>query len=140
MEEALWTTDLWRSYKKDTEERKMLEEELENWKDATFIRILASTATKHQRDKIASLLKKEEEECEKLWKRQLFLLCDREEVITLFGKFFTNLIDARTSAKKSAKAENSQEEKLHVLIDTRTKRGLPEDFSGGRKGLKRQKR
>ena len=90
-----------------------MKEELENWKNATIIRILASTATTHNQDNIAELLKKEKQELSKQEKqghkgRQRFLLCDKDKTRDYFGDYFTNLIDARKSDKKLAEVVKTQ--------------------------------
>ena len=123
LQEAIQTTDLWTSYKDEAAKRDHMKTELENWKNATIIRILASTGTKHVRNYVAGLFEKEEKQPET---RQLFLLCNKDDTEALFGKFFTHLIDA---AKSPAKRENSREQELHSLIETRSgmKRGLAED-------------
>ena len=123
LEEAIQTTDLWTSYKDEAAKRDHMKTELENWKDATIIRILASTGTNHRPNYVGGLFVKEEKQPET---RQLFLLCSKVATEALFGKFFTNLIDA---AKNPAKAEKSREQEVDLLIETRSrmKRGFAED-------------
>ena len=114
-------------------------------------RILACTATKHQPNGIADKLAKEEmdneqkerkrqkkqeeekEEKEEREIRQHFLLCDWTKIIALFGEFFANLVDSRTSTKKLTKAEilRKGNESFDPLIKIRSqmKRGFAEAFS-----------
>ena len=154
MGKAIRTTDLWMSYGDDDVKGKQMKEELAKWEGAKVIRILASTATNHQQKHAMELLEEEEQP-----HGQLFRLCDKKKTANLFGEFFTNLIDARTSpktsAEKLAKAEDSQvedsqvedsqvgnsqvensqeEEKAYSLFETRygTKRGHAEAFPKGK--------
>ncbi|KAF6226330.1 hypothetical protein HO133_009196 [Letharia lupina] len=105
MEKAIRTTNLWMSYEDDDVKGKQMKTELAHWKGATVIRILASTATNHRPDYVAQLVKKEKQEKkEKQQHGQLFRLCDKNQTADLFGEFFTNLIDARTSSKKGSES------------------------------------
>ena len=60
LEEAIQTTDLWTSYKDEAAKRDHMKTELENWKNATIIRILASTGTNHHPNYVGGLFVKEE--------------------------------------------------------------------------------
>ena len=101
--------------------------ELAHWKGATVIRILASIATNHRPDHVAQLVEKEKPTKQQHTGLQLFPVCNKKETADLFGEFFTNLIDARTSAKKGSESE------VFSLFETRygTKRGHAEAFPKG---------
>lgn len=93
--------------------------ELDEWKGATIIRVLASTATNHRLNHVVTLLNKEGNP--RTEGRDLFLLCNKKDTEDLFGKPFARLIDARkpsadpeerTQFEEIIKARNIQKRRL----------------------------
>ena len=123
MGKAIGTTNLWMSYKDDPDNWQKLQAELKEWDNATIIRILASTATKHRLDYVTDLLKQEEQRRKK---PQLFILCDGKNTETFFGETFAKLVDARPASqapKETSQTPKSSEElKLESIIETRAQR------------------
>lgn len=124
MEKAIQTTNLWLSYKDDINKREKVRAELDEWKGATIIRVLASTATNHRPNHVANLLNKERNP--RTEGRDLFLLCNKKDTEDLFGKPFARLIDAR---KPSADPEERNAVRRDNQSPEHQKKTARESFS-----------
>lgn len=81
-----------------------LEKELENWKDATIIRVLVCTAKDYDKDAdVAKYLKLEKKTSDNI---ELFFLCDKEHRGDLFGETFARLAEAMTRESGKATLED----------------------------------
>ncbi len=99
MADAISTTNLQSSYKSGNpiearnEHREKLDNELEQWKKRTIIRVLVYSQKDYTRDEnVEDILRKEPKTSDD----ELFFLCDKPYIKDLLGDTFARLAEAKT--------------------------------------------
>lgn len=132
LRDAISTTNLQTSYQgpnknrtRDDQKRE-LEKELKNWKDAMIIRVLVCTARDYDQDAaVATYLDSEEKTSDN---NELFFLCGKKYRGDLFGETFARLAEARmTRESGEATLEDLIKKRGRDEEDTETNRKRPKN-------------